>query len=418
MEPSPASPTTPVHAPPRDSAPRQVCVLAVVPFLDNRGGTELQLQSLAPHLLRHGARMRFLTCAYAGDLLRGRTARDGASLSNGVSECPTLRLPLPGILGGGVMSQGLYAAETALATTLLSPLADVIHAFGLAAVPAAMACRISGRPLVVRLVSDRTLDTLAGLPGGRRFLRLVFSADRLIAVSDTVRDAALSLGAPEDRLTVIPNGVDCQRFRPVAGDQEKADLRQRLDLPLHRPIALFVGRLDKDKAPDVLVEAWRHLSQQDAGSPTPLLVLLGAPGNDNDRRWLDDLLDSLPPDLIEQRAPVPNVEDFLRAADLFVFPSRREGMPNAVLEAAATGLPIVASSIPAIGQILDGTGSPLLPPGDSKALAETVVSLLGSSEQLSTIGDAVRERATTRHSLATAAEQTVDLYRELMVEHA
>lgn len=137
-------------------------------------------------------------------------------------------------------------------------------------------------------------------------------------------------GVERSRILVAPNGVDPLCFRP----RPKSEARSRLKLPPDMPIAVFVGHLIPRKGVDVAVSAMRRFPQ--AG-----LVLLGAGTPPAD---VPNLLHAGPVDHSE-------VPWWLNAADVFVFPTTAEGCPNALLEAAACGVPVVASDIPEIREL-------------------------------------------------------------------
>ncbi|MBZ0300470.1 MAG: glycosyltransferase family 4 protein, partial [Anaerolineae bacterium] len=162
--------------------------------------------------------------------------------------------------------------------------------------------------------------------------------------SQAMAQSLQALHVSPQKIRVIPHGVDLERFHPPVSAGEKRALRQQLGLPLDGRILLFVGLLHPRKGVDLLLDAFLGLAEQ---YPDLCLVLVGG-------RWEQDRSSARFGDDFEKRISaspfqaritlvghVPNVQDFLRCADLFVFPSAREGMPNAVLEAMATGLPCI-----------------------------------------------------------------------------
>lgn len=164
-----------------------------------------------------------------------------------------------------------------------------------------------------------------------------------------------------ERVHLVPNGIDRDVFRPVS-----SDTRGRLDGPC-RIGAL--GRLVHQKGFDVLIAALpKVLAEHDVevciAGQGELRDALGRQAADLPVRFVG-LLDS-PGD----------VADYLRGLDLFVMPSRYEGLPNAVLEAAACGVPVVATDAPGVRS---ATGQlPLVPPDDPHALADAVIAALRS----------------------------------------
>ena len=170
----------------------------------------------------------------------------------------------------------------------------------------------------------------------------------------------------EDQVVVIPNGVDTQRFHPAVTPDAKRQIRETLGLPPDAPVVLFVGGIMPRKGVDILVRSWPAVLKR---HPSAKLVLLGSHSARRSHRS-DKLSGQLHQYLagIHQKIttmPEPNsvilpgdLEDpvpWYQSADLFAFPSHREGLPNAVLEAMACQLPCLVADfqgLPAPGEEL------------------------------------------------------------------
>jgi glycosyltransferase involved in cell wall biosynthesis len=112
---------------------------------------------------------------------------------------------------------------------------------------------------------------------------------------------------------------------------------------------------------------------------------------------------------------VSDVTDYLLAADLFVLPSSTEGMSNALLEAMAVGLPIVATRVPGNCELIRDEDSGLLvEPKDPQALAQAIIRLLSSPEQAARLGQAARETAASRFAIQRIGQDYLALYAELL----
>ena len=204
----------------------------------------------------------------------------------------------------------------------------------------------------------------------RRTAEALDAADGVIAVSRDLRDRVVALGVPSERVTVIYDGVDPGVFRP--GDRRAA--RAAVGFPggwPAAPVLLFVGNLVLVKGIDVLLRALTAVS-------SARLVVVGAgPERDRLARQAATLgvaervtfLGSLP------QSALP---DWYRAADLFVLPSRSEGVPNVLLEAGACGTPWVASRVGGIPEIPGHASRRLVPPDDPAALATAIADALAA----------------------------------------
>lgn len=197
----------------------------------------------------------------------------------------------------------------------------------------------------------------------------LLAADRVLTVGLPLRDRVVGLGIPAERVGVFARGVDRERFAPGNGTAA----RERLGLPIDRPIALWVGRMVPVKGLDLLLAAW-HGVAADGDVPPPLLVLAG----DGEQRAMLELAAAALPDRVRFVGSVPNASlpEWYRAADLVVLPSRSEGVPNVLVEGLACGTPFVASDVGGIAGLLE-PNSRVVPAGDIPALASALREALG-----------------------------------------
>ena len=193
---------------------------------------------------------------------------------------------------------------------------------------------------------------------GRRIRWALRQATRLIAVSNEISEAMQVLGADPEKISVIPNGVDCEKFRPVG----KQEARRRLGLPADRPIVLSVGSLRELKGMHLLVDAAPAIRKR---FPDVLVLIVGgaAPHCDDysnvvrcrvEAHGLDDHVRLVGP------RPHEELPLWYSAADVFVLLSSREGSPNVLMEALACGTPAVATSVGGIPDVLSQPGLGIL----------------------------------------------------------
>lgn len=209
-------------------------------------------------------------------------------------------------------------------------------------------------------------------------------ADRLVAVSEAIRDHASSRGVPADRITVLPNGVDCGRFHPGV---DGAPIRERLALG-DRPIVGFVGSLKPWHGLDFLLDAWGSIR---ARCPDAALLVVGeGPGlaDLHSRVAREGLAGQV---VLVGRVAHADVPAYLAAMDLTVAPYLAQAgfyfSPMKVVESLAAGRPVVA---PRLGQLTrlvrDGVTGLLYPPGDLDAFACEVAALLLDRPRLRAMG--------------------------------
>jgi glycosyltransferase involved in cell wall biosynthesis len=355
------------------------------------GGAQRQLASVAPLLADRGVQVEVWTRAVRG---LPRTER--------IAGVPVRRL---GRAGAGAAAS--FAAEAAVRLARSRP--DVLHAYSLfsPAAVALLARRALGVPAVVKVLRSGWLGDAARLRrkpfGAHRAAALARGIDRFVAISGEIDAELDALGVAPERRCHIPNGVDTDRFRPASA-LERAGLRRRLGLPDH-PIAVYAGRLVPEKHVDDLLAAWAHVRSDRAAE---LLVLGAGPCEADLRRS--------PPAGVRFLGDVGDVSTHLRAADAFVLPSSTEGLSNAMLEAMAAGLAVVATSVGgALDLIQDGRSGRLVAPRDPPALASALGAVLADSARAQRLGAAARERVTSAYSLPVVADRLMHLYRDLAI---
>lgn len=211
------------------------------------------------------------------------------------------------------------------------------------------------------------------------------------------------------RMRFIPNGVDTERFRPRSADD--APWAPPPGWPAAGPVVVTVGRLVPAKGLDILLRAWRSVAD---AVPEARLVLVG----DGPLRGECEaiiralgLVDSVV--LVGSR---PDVPEILRHSELYVSASRTEGMSNALLEALASGLALVATRVGGAEDTVDDDMNGLLvPEGDAAALGSALREILSDEGKRRAMGAASRRVATERFALEKIVDRYLALFREMEV---
>ena len=218
---------------------------------------------------------------------------------------------------------------------------------------------------------------------------------------------------PDDRGTLLSLGFAPERIALIAGSGVEINRFKPMPEPEGIPTAAFVGRLLDDKGIRVLVAAMRLLHGR--GSRAALLIA-GTPDPANPT--------SVPPAEAESWSREPNIKWLSNVDDIpglwarahmAVLPSRREGLPKALLEAAACGRPMIAADVPGSREIvIPGKTGLLVPVDDAAALAGAIDAMAADAAMRASMGDNARRLVLERFSDAIIARQIVDLYRSLL----
>lgn len=244
---------------------------------------------------------------------------------------------------------------------------------------------------------------------------LLRDADGFVAMSRQIQDEICAAGIPRERIRLLPHGVDVERFRPAEPPERQA-LRARLGLP-DGVLAVYSGRLLSGKGLETLVDAMASPALPEALR----LVLLGSGEGQLDvepelrRRVSERGLAAR----VLFAGRVDDVADHLRAADLFVFPSLFEALGIALVEAAACGLPAVASRTGGIVDVVDHDRSGLLiAPGSIEALAAALARLAADPGRRAAMGREARGVAVSRFDERDVLERYRALFREVAAPRA
>ena len=234
-------------------------------------------------------------------------------------------------------------------------------------------------------------------------------ADRVITSGEAIRSLVIAGGVDPGRVIAIPAGVDLCEFTPRAGDGGGVAIRRGLGLS--RPVIGSVAMFRGSKGHAHLLDAFALVH---AGHPSARLLLVG----DGIRRpWVEGLAkDRGLADAVVFTGFRSDVPQLLGAMDCFVLASTRtEGVPQSLLQAFAVGVPVVASAIGGIPEVVtDGETGILVPPEDAPALARAIEGILGDPAGTATRSRAARRLVEDRYSHRTAVSRLLALYEEVL----
>ena len=365
------------------------------------GGTERQAHTLARALIDRGVDVRVVT----GRWFRGTPRRET------IDGVPVFRnhtlWEFFGIKGFRKFGGYLYIVTLLWHLWRTRRTYDVIHIHGMNyhSATAVRAGRWVGRPTVTKLANSGSASDVEKMRqnrqlwGARYLLPSALACDRFVALNTAVVDELVAVGVPDDRIVSIPNGV------PVEAIPTRTD--HRADGPAN---VVFVGRLHEQKGIDTLLEATSRLDEPAAGRMRIDLI-----GEGPHRPGLESRIRDLGlGETVELIGAVDDVPVRLRRADVFVLPSRAEGLSNALLEAMANGLPVIVSDVPGNRDVVDHEVNGLrFAAGDAEALANCLDRLVGDEESRARLGAEARRHVERKYSLPSVVDRYMDLYESL-----
>jgi glycosyltransferase involved in cell wall biosynthesis len=414
--------------------------IAIPTFHPQVGGAETQTLAQARNLCERGYAATVITFRHKkmwlpGEVIQGvPVIRVAGALLGGREKLPRPIQRLLYLLALLVMGWTLWRQRQCY---------DVLHVcqLGLLTLPAAIVCRLTGKPMLIVIISAAgsglgkvtkshgKASLIAGPPGattswlqagrqtliggdleglerlGRPVVRLVRSLlhrthTPIVILSSRMRGylAAHDFDLPDVQL--ISNGVDITRFEPAHADTSTGGREQ---------VVVCVSKLRYEKGIDVLLQAWCLVHQQ---APQARLIIVGS-------GYLQTQLECMAKELgiansVEFTGLQSDIPAQLHRGSLTVLPSRWEGMPNALLEAMACGLPCVATRVSGSEDIIQhGVNGLLVESEDYQGMAQALLTLLHDPVLAQRYGQAARETVERHYSLERIMDRYVELYQRI-----
>jgi glycosyltransferase involved in cell wall biosynthesis len=377
--------------------PQPCRVLLVLTGISTDGGAEVQTVELAVRLKRRGWDVSLVSMlpieAVPPVLTSAGIAVESVNIRSGMDAA-----------AGLVRLAGIFRRRRP----------QIVHSHMTHAVLAARLARVGARvPVVIGTLHGLHMYNVSG--GGHRLRELMHRAtDGLSDLTTVVCDAALEYyretkAAPARKIRLVVNGVDCQRFRPDPALRAAV----RADLQLGGEFVwLSVARLDPVKDHNTLLRAFALVAKAQTGS---VLLVVGGGGL---LKELETLADELGVGAqVRFLGSRRDVAELWNAADAGVLTLRFEALPLTLLEAGASGLPVVATNVGGCSMVVaEGQTGLLAPVGDCRALAEAMLRIerMGELDRLC-MGTAARERVLTHYSFESVVEQWEEIYRSMLM---
>ena len=288
-----------------------------------------------------------------------------------------------------------------------------VHQYGVHAAAAVALGTLTGATIVLKLTSSGP-NGIGALSSSLRLYgsmvkRLLLRADAVVATTDELAAEASAFGYPLDRIHLIGNAADTQRFTPVS-DAQRREARLALNLA-DRPTAIAVGRLIEAKNFAMLIRAWHR--QRYADLQLWQLVIVG---DGAERRSLQLLINELGvADTVHLVGAQSDLPLWYRAADFYVSSSDYEGLSNTLLEAMASGLPVVVTAVSGTNALVARTGAGLVVPvGDRQALVQALGTMASDPAKAAEMGRHARIAVERSYSMEMVTQAHVCLYESVI----
>lgn len=245
----------------------------------------------------------------------------------------------------------------------------------------------------------------------------------IVPISETLTEDYLKFGFRSAQVHTLMNSVDTDLFHPVESEAKKRELRSKYALSEGVKILLFVGSVIERKGVDILIDAF--IKAQSTYEDLRLVIVGASNKNENpsiNEGFIHHLKTTL--DVAGLRDKVifmglvqdhEQLTEIYQASDIFVFPSRNEGLGNVVLEAMACGLPVIVSRLPVLIKVIqDRENGYCIPLNDAEALRNALIDLIHNPQLADKISQAARIYALTNHGFTEWQSQLGIIYKGLI----
>lgn len=257
--------------------------------------------------------------------------------------------------GGTILKELVYLARVYF-YILTHPRFKIVHFHSIKGYEAFLfpLIKMLGRKIILKmtLVGSDDPVTFSRRKVGSGIMLGLKCVDAFVAISTRLKELAVEAGIPQQKVHLIYNGTDTDKFSPVTSHQRQ-ELRERFGFDSSSLIFCSIGKVEHRKGYDLLLNAWIHITND---FPNALLLIAGM-GNDNDNPYYRSLLATCKANNLENVrfvGQINNVHHYMRLSDCFVFCSRSEGFGTVLIEALSSGVPVVATNIPGVTEDIIG----------------------------------------------------------------
>ena len=369
------------------------------------GGAENQLRQLIPHLVLKGCEIEIVTRRWYKEMPQEDTVDN-------------VRVHRIGWPGTGLLSTVLFILS--LANYLLFKCKDIqiFHSHGALKMGAlcTIAAKAVGKKNIAKIASAGRIPDLVQTFTGRVISDIFKSSDTIICMTQEIENELMAISCQKEKIVCIRNAVDCHRFK-TADDFSRVQFFKKHQINEDGLVVVFSSRLVFGKGLDVVLAAWPSVSKK---NPQAYLLIVGS-GKDQPDSIEKEMRAKVVQECLENIiffGETNQPEKLLGIADIFVFPSRKEGFPNALMEALAAGLPSVCSQIGGVLPLVeDGKTGILFESENAGQLAEKLDMLLRDKELRTRLGANARSAMAENYSFEKTSDEYCQLYEKFISEN-
>ncbi len=365
------------------------------------GGAENQLRQLLPYLVQRGHHVEVIT----------RRWRKELPLLEHVNGITIQRVGIP---GEGRLSTLFFVFLLFWQLIKERASINITHTHGAVAMAAigsffASICR---KKNISKIASAGRIPKLKKNVGGKLLLFWFKRCDAIICMSDEILSELTDIGVSLETICHIKNAVNASRFKPLC-EEKKKEWRLERGFEVEAPVIVFTGRLVTRKGLNVLIDAWKSIIKK---NPQAQLLIIGS-GDLQPNSIEDKIRARVKSEGIKNihfEGSTSSPETYLGAADIFAFPSRQEGFPNALLEAMACGLAAVVTEIGGVVDLVEnGKNGLFIPTGDCRLLSDRIQYLISHPRERMQISRNAREHVLNNFTFDRVAGEYCQLYENI-----
>lgn len=338
----------------------------------------------------------------------------GRSIIPKIEKIEGIRVIRVPAFGPGVLRTILFNVGALLFLLLKVTRIDIIHLHSLNGMYSAVFLKwLAGKKVVYKMTNFGMDDPLSlqKQPGGRLKFFFFQAVNKVVAISSDCLSAYQKANLPSEKCLFIPNGVDVEKCKPLK-IQQKFALKKSMGLSEDEMVISYLGQISRRKGVHKIIAALKNIASEKLNFQCYLIGPLV------DENYFSNLKKQIRQNDLDTYFVFPgqirNSQTYLQISDLFAFPSEREGLPNALLEAMSCGLPCVASNISGCNDIIQhGRNGFLFEPDDIASLSKYLAMLAGDKYLRKRIGAKARQTIIEKYSLEKIVSLYLNLYGEL-----